>query len=68
MEGKKLSEPLLLLMQIISFVLAFGCLFALARGHPGHEDQLPLNYVKFPLQPIYRGRNGEGKLPSHFQK
>jgi agmatinase len=54
-------------MQIISF-LAFGSLFAQARGHAGHDDQVPLDYVKFPFQPIYRGRNGEGELPSYLRK
>jgi agmatinase len=54
-------------MQIISF-LAFGSLFVLAHGHPAHDDQVPLDYVKFPFQPIYRGRNGEGKLPSFSWK
>ncbi|KIM44369.1 hypothetical protein M413DRAFT_17517 [Hebeloma cylindrosporum] len=52
-------------MQTISF-LAFGSLFILARGHPGHDDQLPLDYVQFPFQPPYRGANGEATADAIF--
>ncbi|KAK7031468.1 Agmatinase [Favolaschia claudopus] len=27
--------------------------------HHDHEDQMPLDYVRFPYEPIYRGLNGE---------
>ncbi|KAJ7089751.1 agmatinase [Mycena belliarum] len=27
--------------------------------HPGHEDQVPLDYVRFPFEPVYRTREGE---------
>ncbi|TFK34013.1 agmatinase [Crucibulum laeve] len=33
--------------------------FTLAHDHHGHDDQVPLDYVRFPFQPIYRGSNGE---------
>lgn len=54
-------------MQIISF-LAFVSLFTLARAHAGHDAQVPFDYVKFPFQPIYRGKNGEGEIPSYLRK
>ena len=57
----------LFFMEIISF-LAFGSLFVLAHGHPVYGDQLPLDYVKFPFQSIYRSGNGEGELPSPLWK
>ncbi|KAJ7355685.1 agmatinase [Mycena albidolilacea] len=35
-------------------------LSALAHdSHHEHEDQMPLDYVRFPYEPIYRGINGE---------
>ncbi|KAJ7230535.1 agmatinase [Mycena pura] len=36
-------------------------LATLASAHDHHEleDQMPLDYVRFPFEPIYRGRNGE---------
>ncbi|KAJ7027902.1 agmatinase [Mycena alexandri] len=30
-----------------------------AHDHHEHEDQMPLDYVRFPYEPIYRGSNGE---------
>ncbi|KAF9485570.1 Arginase/deacetylase [Pholiota conissans] len=41
-------------------IIAFCSLIALNNAHDGHhDDQLPLGYVKYPFQPVYRGNNGE---------
>ncbi|KAF8957125.1 hypothetical protein BDZ97DRAFT_1847953 [Flammula alnicola] len=41
-------------------LITFGSLLACTvTAHDDHDDQLPLGYVKFPFQPIYRGSNGE---------
>lgn len=28
--------------------------------HPNHADQIPLDYVRFPVDPLYRSAKGEG--------
>lgn len=50
-------------MKLISAITVFVALqFGLVTGHDGHDhgDQMPLDYVKYPLEPLYRGLNGEG--------
>nr|GAT56560.1 agmatinase [Mycena chlorophos] len=39
--------------------LALLATVAAAHGDHDHKDQMPLDYVRFPFEPIYRGRNGE---------
>ncbi|KAF7309469.1 Agmatinase [Mycena indigotica] len=39
--------------------LVFAFTLCAAHGDHDHEDQMPLEYVRFPFEPIYRGRNGE---------
>lgn len=45
-----------LLASLLSVVLAHD-------GHD-HQTQIPLDYVKFPLEGAYHTRTGEGKGPS----
>ncbi|KAJ7272573.1 agmatinase [Mycena haematopus] len=53
------DPPVSTAMQILAlFSLAFLAVSVVAHDHD-HEDQTPLEYVRFPYEPIYRGINGE---------
>ncbi|KAJ6469718.1 agmatinase [Mycena vitilis] len=41
------------------FPLVLLAIFAVAHDHHELEDQMPMDYVRFPFEPIYRGSNGE---------
>ncbi|KAJ7173577.1 agmatinase [Mycena filopes] len=41
------------------FSLVLLAISVSAHDHHEHEDQMPLDYVRFPFEPIYRGSNGE---------
>jgi agmatinase len=53
-------------MQSILSAVSLAILVAsvVAHGHHVHEDQVPLDYVRFPFEPIYRGSGGEGEYAS----
>ncbi|KAJ7777308.1 agmatinase [Mycena metata] len=57
MENPQFSAMQLTLAAFFSFVLLSVSISA--HDHHGHEDQMPLDYVRFPYEPIYRGSNGE---------
>ncbi|KAJ7643301.1 agmatinase [Mycena polygramma] len=41
------------------FRLVLFAISAAAHDHRELEDQMPMDYVRFPFEPIYRGSNGE---------
>jgi agmatinase len=48
-------------MKSLFLVAAAILSLVVAHDHGDHSDQAPLEYVRFPFQPTYRGLNGEGE-------
>ncbi|KAF9046820.1 agmatinase [Hymenopellis radicata] len=47
-------------LSIASVVLAIALSgVAVAHEHDHHNDQVPLDYVRYPVEPLYRGASGE---------
>ncbi len=55
-------------LSIANVVLAIALSgVTVAHEHDHHEDQVPLDYVRYPVEPLYRGASGEGKeRPIHL--
>ena len=50
---------------LLSVLLAVSASGSQSNLHEADHDQIPLDYVKFPFEPPYRGVNGEGNHDLH---